>query len=123
MTVLNKQCALTIIGMVHVLPLPGSAGFRGNLETVVEAALIVTGAATGVPPVPQDVADVRTTARGPVLVGSGVTESNVHEFAAFCDAIIVGSSLKVDGRWHNRVDADRVTRFVNAARSVSAKST
>ncbi|MGA1225361.1 MAG: BtpA/SgcQ family protein [Phycisphaerales bacterium] len=32
------------------------------------------------------------------------------------DAVIVGSSIKQDGRWQNEVDADRAETFVRAAR-------
>ena len=47
----------------------------------------------------------------PVLVGSGLDESNADSFLAMADGAIVGTSLKVDGIIHNGVDPARVKRL------------
>jgi hypothetical protein len=52
-----------------------------------------------------------------VLAGSGATASSVREVLSSADAVIVGSDLKVDGRWWNPLDPARVERFVRAARN------
>lgn len=69
-------------------------------------ALIITGSTTGHRTNPEQVTTAKT-AHLPVVVGSGITADNAHEFA-HADALIVGSWLKVDGKWQNPVDPDRV---------------
>ncbi|MBN2807174.1 MAG: hypothetical protein JXR22_11000, partial [Prolixibacteraceae bacterium] len=49
----------------------------------------------------------------PVLVGSGITESNLADYWPLADAFIVGSSLKVDGDWRKSVDEMRVMNIMN----------
>ncbi|MDX2148411.1 MAG: BtpA/SgcQ family protein [Planctomycetota bacterium] len=96
-------------------------------------AVIVTGAATGKPTNPGDVAEA-TRAAGrhlgahgaamtdpgqstliPVAVGSGATPENLRELArAGASAIIVGSWIKVGGVWSNAPDAARCEAFVRS---------
>jgi hypothetical protein len=52
----------------------------------------------------------------PLLVGSGATAETVAELLSVADAVIVGTSLKRDGRLANPVDVERVRRLVAAAR-------
>lgn len=54
----------------------------------------------------------------PVLVNTGAKETNVRDFLAVADGVVVGSSLKVDGGTWNPVDGDRAARFMAAARDV-----
>ena len=77
--------------------------------------VIVTGTATGAP---TDLDDLdRARAGGlPVVVGSGATAGSVRTLLAHADAVIVGSSIKVDGDWTRAVDPDRARAFVAAAR-------
>lgn len=77
-------------------------------------AVIVTGAATGERPSLADVAEVRAHTRLPLYLGSGVTADNLAEYYAGADGFIVGSDLKVDGRWQETVDPCRVERFMAA---------
>ncbi|MBI5764676.1 MAG: BtpA/SgcQ family protein [Planctomycetes bacterium] len=79
--------------------------------------VVVTGTATGEPTKPDDVAAVRKAVGIPVFVGSGVTPANVNDVAGHAHAVIVGSCLKVDGKWHNPPDRARVEAMV---RSISA---
>lgn len=80
-------------------------------------ALIVSGKMTGDAP---DLDKIRTAKHlagdRPVLIGSGATEANVGAFLGVADGVIVGSSIKVDGRIEEPVDTARVRRFVEAAR-------
>ncbi|HVK70635.1 MAG TPA: BtpA/SgcQ family protein [Polyangium sp.] len=81
-------------------------------------ALIVSGKMTGDAP---DLAKVREAKAlagdSPVLIGSGATEENVTAFLGAADGVIVGSSIKENGRIEEPVDAERVRRFVRAARA------
>ncbi|KPV52289.1 photosystem I assembly BtpA, partial [Kouleothrix aurantiaca] len=52
----------------------------------------------------------------PVLIGSGGDERNIGAFMEVIDGVIVGSSIKIDGRCENPVELERVRRFVGAAR-------
>lgn len=57
------------------------------------------------------------TSRLPVLIGSGVTLDNMDRYATTADALIVGSHLKIAGRWENALDADRVRVLVGHLRN------
>lgn len=77
--------------------------------------LIVTGTATGDPARPEDVAAVRAATKLPVLLGSGVTPANLHQYWRDADAFIVGSSVKRDGNWANELDPERCRALVRVA--------
>jgi uncharacterized protein len=76
--------------------------------------VIVTGTATGIAASLHEVKTVRGMVSIPVLVGSGITPENVHTYLPYTDALIVGSSLKFDGKWNNHVDPKRVQALSNA---------
>lgn len=77
-------------------------------------AIIVSGAETGAEPDRSRFTRVREAlADAPILVGSGLTESNAGTFAD-ADGAIVGTSIKIDGRVDAPVDPDRVKRLVAA---------
>lgn len=79
--------------------------------------LIVSGRMTGDAPDLAKVREARALAGDlPILIGSGATAENVAAFLEVAHGVIVGSSIKVDGRCENPVDVDRVRRFVAAAR-------
>ncbi len=94
-----------------------------TLEEAAKAALffgadglVVTGAATGKPTNPEDVRRVKAVAgNASVLVGSGVTPETAGALLEHADALIVGSSIKHDGRWSNAVDPKRAAALVKAA--------
>jgi membrane complex biogenesis BtpA family protein len=80
--------------------------------------LIVSGAGTGRP---TDLDEVRTARAAvpdtPILVGSGVTEKTVRACLEAADGVIVGSSLKRDGRAEAALEPERVAAFVRAVRA------
>ncbi len=79
-------------------------------------ALVITGAATGQPTSPADLAEARRGSSLPIVVGSGATRETAAELLRLADAIIVGSALKREGRWFNAIDPERARAFVRAAR-------
>jgi predicted TIM-barrel enzyme len=82
-------------------------------------ALIVSGRMTGDAPDIGKVREAKSLAGDrPLLVGSGADERNIGAFMGVADGVIVGSSIKAGGRCENPVDAERVRRFVAAARDV-----
>lgn len=77
-------------------------------------AVIVTGAMTGKNPSPEEVKLVKQqVSNTPVLVGSGVSADNIREFMKWADGVIVGSSIKYEGRVENPVDPERVRKLVD----------
>ncbi len=77
-------------------------------------AVIVTGAATGDPVRPDDLAEVSGAVDLPVVVGSGVDPTSAARLLEKADALIVGSWFKVDGSWVNPPDPRRVGELVEA---------
>jgi membrane complex biogenesis BtpA family protein len=77
-------------------------------------AVIISGAETGAAPDRGSFARVREALSDvPILIGSGLTETNAGSFAD-ADGAIVGTSIKIDGRVEAPVDPDRVKRLVAA---------
>jgi membrane complex biogenesis BtpA family protein len=81
--------------------------------------VIITGTATGEATDPAEVDAVRHAVRLPVLVGSGVTPTNLAAYAS-ADALIVGSSLKRDGIWSNPLEPARATALAAAFSALPA---
>jgi uncharacterized protein len=79
-------------------------------------AVIVSGEATG-RAVDSSILDGVLSAAGetPVLIGSGVDESNAAALSSRVAGLIVGSSLKTDGIVTAPVERSRATRIVQAA--------
>lgn len=77
--------------------------------------IILTGLATGSAPSVAD-AEVYKKKCGTtrLYIGSGVSASNVRELMQFADGVIIGSSIKKDGKVENPVDDARVKDFMQA---------
>lgn len=100
----------------------GERSLEDEVEDTIERgradAIIVSGAGTGKETALDDLRRAVAAARGtPVLAGSGATESNVREILETAGGVIVGSTLKRVGVVSERVDPERVRRFVAAARA------
>ena len=81
-------------------------------------AVIMTGAKTGENAKIEDIMEVRRRCGDElkIIVGSGIKEANIKEYLQYADAVIVGSSIKIDGNVRNGVDKDRVAKLVAAAK-------
>jgi hypothetical protein len=102
---------------VPLAPVPIEQEARDCWERGLADALVVSGVATGEPTPMSDLKRVRSAVpEAPLLVGSGATAETVAELLSVADAVIVGTSLKRDGRLANPVDVERVRRLVAAAR-------
>lgn len=104
----------------HATPPPGSDIAQITADTVERGladAVIVSGAATGVPVDATLGAQVRAVVGDHVrvVIGSGATPGNLTELMSFADTIIVGSFLKVDGDARRPVDPERARQMVEAA--------
>jgi uncharacterized protein len=91
---------------------------RDTVERGLADALIVSGAGTGLATELADVERVRRTCPGTkVLLGSGVALDNIRDFLPAADGFIVASSLKLNGKLSNPVDAKRVAALARALRA------
>ena len=76
-------------------------------------ALIVTGDGTGKPVSVDILNQVRLSVDAPLLIGSGLNQTNAKTLLPLSDGAIVGTSIKVDGKIHNPVDPERVRALVS----------
>jgi hypothetical protein len=89
---------------------------QDTLERGLADALIISGTGTGVAADLDDVQRVRRACpKAKILLGSGITLDNVGEFLRYADGVIVGTSLKKDGKLFQPVDSRRVAALVKAA--------
>lgn len=84
-------------------------------EFFLSDGVIVTGKHTGQKALIDDVKNVKDAVKIPVIIGSGITSENIHEYWDFADAFIVGSSAKKEGNWENEVDINHVHELMNVA--------
>ncbi len=109
---------LADVHVKHAVPLgdwPIEIAARDTLHRGLADALIVSGTGTGVATSLEDVRRVRAACpQAKILLGSGVTTENIGPFLRFIDGIIVGSSLKRDGKLLNAVDPRRVAALGRA---------
>jgi hypothetical protein len=76
-------------------------------------AIIVSGAGSGKPVDANFLREVKKlSGERPVLIGSGLNLENAKTLLAVADGAIVGSSIKMDGKIHNRVDKASACRLV-----------
>jgi hypothetical protein len=99
-------------------PRPLTESARDAQHRGLADALIVTGAATGKSASFQDFQEVKQSVQIPVLAGSGLTPQNAVELLPAIDGAIIGSYFKRDGKLENPVDADRVRKMMDSARSL-----
>jgi len=92
---------------------------RDTADRALADALIVSGEETGDPPPAEDITLVREAAPGaPVLIGSGMRDASAG-LLSLADGAVLGTSAKRGRVITNPVDADRVRRFVAAARALA----
>jgi membrane complex biogenesis BtpA family protein len=77
-------------------------------------AIIVSGEATGSPPSPNEVLEVRKAIKEPLIIGSGVTPSNASTLLSIADGAIVGTYFKI-GR---KVSASKVKALMRAVKGI-----
>lgn len=76
-------------------------------------AIIITGEKTGRSAEVDSVRAIREARCDiPLIIGSGTTAENIGAFAPYIDAVIIGTSLHVDGALHTDLDPERVEEFM-----------
>jgi len=82
-------------------------------EFFLSDGVIITGSSTGSKPSLDEIKLVKNSVSLPVLAGSGITAENILEYREYCDALIIGSYFKQEGKWSNPVDPLRVKDVLN----------
>jgi len=80
-------------------------------------AVIITGNMTGEAPTVTIVREAKEHCHVPVILGSGVTAENIKNFYSIADGFIIGTYFKVDGKWQNTVDPQRVERLMKSIKT------
>lgn len=82
-------------------------------------AILVSGPLTGQSAETSDLRKVREAVPDtPLLANTGVRIDNVQEIMSIADGCVIGTHFKVDGDTWNKVDADRVKRFMDVVDSL-----
>lgn len=84
-------------------------------EFFLSDGVILTGTATGDPANVNELVELKNNVSLPAIVGSGVTEHNLHNYLS-ADALIVGSYFKKGGHWKNDIDLNTVKQFMNVVK-------
>jgi membrane complex biogenesis BtpA family protein len=89
-----------------------------TIERALADAVILSGPESDTPSDLAPLQTARVAAKGArVFAGSGAREDTISAILGVADGAIVGSAFKVDGVATNPVDAERVKRFMDAART------
>jgi membrane complex biogenesis BtpA family protein len=75
--------------------------------------VIVTSKFTGMNPDKHDLIKAKQATRLPVLIGSGMTAVNIHEYLPLADGFIVGSHFRKDGKFLEQLEPKRLHDFMN----------
>jgi len=91
-----------------------------NIKEHVETAsyfrsdgIIITGSSTGKEAMIDDVKTAYQNTSLPIIIGSGITITNIENYWNFADAFIVGSGFKFEGKWENSISEERVKLFMD----------
>lgn len=76
--------------------------------------VIVTSQFTGINPNKEDLLKAKRVTRLPVVIGSGMTPENIHEYLPLADGFIVGSCFRKDGKFLENLEPERLDTFMRA---------
>lgn len=80
--------------------------------------LIATGQRTGDATPVSEVNGIKEAVTLPVIIGSGLTGDNCREIMQAADGAVVGSYIKEDGVWWNKVSTERLKALMDIVREV-----
>src|SRR4030095_13540519 len=87
-------------------------------ELFLADGVIVTGQFTGLNPDKNDLVKAKDATRLPVLIGSGMNVDNIADYLPLGDGFIVGSYFRKDGKFLEKLEPERVNRFMEAFVSI-----
>jgi uncharacterized protein len=76
--------------------------------------VIVTSKFTGLHPDQNDLIKAKSATKLPVLIGSGMTAENIREYLPLADGFIVGSYFRKEGKFLEKLEPERLERFMQA---------
>ena len=85
--------------------------------------VIVTSQFTGINPDKDDLIKAKRATKLPVLIGSGMTAENIHDYLPLADGFIVGSCFRKDGKFLETLEPERLATFMNAFLSAKERLT
>jgi membrane complex biogenesis BtpA family protein len=74
--------------------------------------VIVTSQFTGLHPDKNDLIKAKGATKLPVLIGSGMNVNNITDYLPLADGFIVGSYFRKDGKFLEKLEAERLNRFM-----------
>ena len=86
--------------------------------------VIVTSQFTGLNPDKNDLIKAKEATRLPVLIGSGMNPDNIADYLPLADGFIVGSYFRKDGKFLEKLEPERLNKFMEvfvSARTSSQK--
>lgn len=76
--------------------------------------VIVTSQFTGLHPDKNDLIKAKSVTNLPVIIGSGMTAENIHDYVTLADGFIVGSNFRRHGKFLETLEPQRVGAFMDA---------
>jgi membrane complex biogenesis BtpA family protein len=74
--------------------------------------IIVTSQFTGLHPDKNDLIKAKDATQLPVLIGSGMNANNITDYLPLADGFIVGSYFRKDGKFLEKLEPERLNRFM-----------
>src|SRR6188474_2185925 len=87
-------------------------------ELFLADGVIVTSQFTGINPDKNDLIKAKDVTRLPVLIGSGMNVDNIADYLPLADGFIVGSCFRKDGKFLEKLEAERLNRFMEVFASI-----
>jgi uncharacterized protein len=75
--------------------------------------VIVTSQFTGLNPDKNDLIKAKDATQLPVLIGSGMNVDNIADYLPLADGFIVGSYFRKDGKFLEKLEAERLNKFMD----------
>jgi membrane complex biogenesis BtpA family protein len=95
---------------------------RSTVVSSLVDAILIAGPMAGAEPDFSAVKEAKDAIgdTAPVLLNTGARQDNIGQYLAVADGVIVGSSLKIDGKTWNPVDPTRVKAFMSKVKEIRA---
>ena len=81
-------------------------------ELFLADGVIVTSQFTGIHPDKNDLIKAKSATKLPVLIGSGMNLNNIADYLPLADGFIVGSYFRKDGKFLEKLEPERLHRFM-----------
>ncbi len=86
-------------------------------EFFLSDGIILTGKSTAEEADIKELKEVKKHLQIPVLIGSGIKDTNISTFFNLADGFIIGSYFKKDGLWQNPPDTERIKKLLDVVKT------